>query len=98
MALGRRVAVVAEVRVIRTGFTPTPPGIPGGVYRFPWRKVKTAEPSPGWWNMPPVRKLHRREWFIEAECGHFMFRSGRDMEAPKRVRCKGCMPELEPDR
>jgi len=63
----------------------------GHVYRHPWRKVKTAERSMAWWHH--VGRNVKVHWFIETECGHFMFRSGKDMKAPKRVRCSGCLPE-----
>lgn len=52
----------------------------------PFRRVVKAELCDAWWD----RLSPRRKWFVEAECGHFMFR--RSVVAPKRVRCEGCLP------
>ena len=56
-------------------------------FRSPRRRVVKAEASAAWWDLLGVR----RKWFIEAECGHFMWR--RAAVAPKHVLCDGCMPD-----
>lgn len=53
---------------------------------YPMRKVVDHVMSTAWWD----NLGKNRTWDLTLECGHTQVRT--TVEAPKRVRCNGCMP------
>lgn len=59
---------------------------------FPLRTVVEVDQTTAWWDLV----CEWRDYFVKAECGHWLRRRRRAGSPPKRVRCEACMPR-EPD-